>query len=331
MAITTTTVAAAPSAVVGPSGPARSVQWGAVILGALGATAISMVLLTFGAGLGLSAASAQPYAGASAKALAVISALYAAITMVAAFGAGGYVTGRMRLPATQELAEHEFRDGAHGFAVWALGIVIGGIVAISGVSGAVKTAVQATAAVGGAAAAGAASNPALGQAALSMTPTDYAIDRLMAPAPAAAPDAAGGAPAAGAPAAPAGTAGAANNVPSRADVTAPMTRAFAASLKSDQLDARDRTMLVQTVMQQTGLPQAEAEKRVDEAYTELKAAEQKARDAADKARKAALITAFAAAATLLLGCAAACAGAAAGAKHRAENTAVTFFGASRFW
>ena len=183
MAITTTTVAAAPAAVIGAAGPVRSVQWGAVILGALGATAISMVLLTFGAGLGLSAASAQPYAGASAKAIAVISALYAAITMVAAFGAGGYVTGRMRLPATQELAEHEFRDGAHGFAVWALGIVIGGVVAISGVSGAFKTAVQATAAVGGAAAAGAASNPALGQAALSMTPTDYAIDRLMAPAP----------------------------------------------------------------------------------------------------------------------------------------------------
>jgi len=323
MAITTTTVA--PAAVVGAAGPVRSVQWGAVILGALGATAISMVLLTFGAGLGLSAASAQPYAGASAKALAVISALYAAITMVAAFGAGGYVTGRMRLPATEELAEHEFRDGAHGFAVWALGIVIGGVIAISGVSGAFKTAVQATAAIGGATAAGAASNPALGQAALSMTPTDYAIDRLMAPAPTAAPAAAGAAPAAGAPAA-TSTTGA-----SRADVTGPMTRVFAASLKSGQLDARDRTMLVQTVMQQTGLPQAEAEKRVDDAYAELKAAEQKARDAADKARKAALITAFSAAATLLLGCAAACAGAAAGAKHRAENTAVTFFGSRRFW
>jgi hypothetical protein len=327
MAITTTTVAAAPADAIATVGPARSVQWGAVILGALGATAISMVLLTFGAGLGLSAASAQPYAGASAKALAVISALYAAITMVAAFGAGGYVTGRMRLPATQELAEHEFRDGAHGFAVWALGIVIGGVIAVSGVSGAVKTAVQATAAIGGATAAGAASNPALGQAALSMTPTDYAIDRLMAPAPAAAPAPAGTAPA-GTPEAPAA---AAPSGASRADVTATMTRVFAASLKSGQLDARDRTMLVQTVMQQTGLPQAEAEKRVDDAYTELKAAEQKARDAAEKARKAALITAFAAAATLLLGCAAACAGAAAGAKHRAENTAVTFFGSSRFW
>jgi len=325
MAITTTTVAAAPAAVIGAAGPVRSVQWGAVILGALGATAISMVLLTFGAGLGLSAASAQPYAGASAKALAVISALYAAITMVAAFGAGGYVTGRMRLPATEELAEHEFRDGAHGFAVWALGIVIGGVIAISGVSGAFKTAMQATAAIGGATAAGAASNPALGQAALSMTPTDYAIDRLMAPAPTAAPAAAGAAPAAGAPAA-TSTTGA-----SRADVTGPMTRVFAASLKSGQLDARDRTMLVQTVMQQTGLPQAEAEKRVDDAYAEFKAAEQKARDAAEKARKAALNTAFAAGATLLLGCAAACAGAAAGAKHRAENTAVTFFGSRRFW
>jgi hypothetical protein len=323
MAITTTTVAAAPSAIIGAAGSVRSVQWGAVILGALGATAISMVLLTFGAGLGLSAASAQPYAGASAKAIAVISALYAAITMVAAFGAGGYVTGRMRLPATQELAEHEFRDGAHGFAVWALGIVIGGVIAISGVSGAVKTAVQATAAIGGGAAAGAASNPALGQAALSMTPTDYAIDRLMAPAPAAAPAAAGAAPAAGAPAAPAtGATAAAPTGASRADVTGPMTRVFAASLKSGQLEARDRTMLVQTVMQQTGLPQAEAE---------LKAAEQKARDAAEKARKAALITAFAAAATLLLGCAAACAGATAGATHRAENTAVTFFGSRRFW
>lgn len=319
MAITTTTVAAAPAAVIGASAPVRSVQWGAIVLGALGATAISMVLLTFGAGLGLSAASAQPYAGASGKAIAVISALYVAITMVAAFGAGGYVTGRMRLPATQELAEHEFRDGAHGFAVWALGIVIGGIVAVSGISGAVKTAVQATAAVGGAAAAGAASNPALGQAALSMSPTDYAIDRLMAPAPIAA----GAAPAAGAPAA--------GSALTRADLAGPMTRVFAASLKSGQLEARDRTTLVQMVMQRTGLPQAEAEKRVDETYAELKAAEQKVRDAADAARKAALITAFAAAATLLLGCAAACVGATTGAKHRAENTEVMFFGSRRFW
>jgi uncharacterized membrane protein len=85
------------------------------------------------------------------------------------------------------------------------------------------------------------------------------------------------------------------------------------------------------VMQQTGLPQADAEKRVDEAFADLKTAEQKARDAAEKARKAALISAFAAAATLLIGCAAACAGAAAGAHHRRDSAVITLFGSRRFW
>ena len=110
-----------------------------------------------------------------------------------------------------------------------------------------------------------------------------------------------------------------------------MTRTFAAASKSGQLDPRDRATLVSMVMQQTGVPQAEAEKRVDDAYADLKTAEAKARDAAEKARKAALITAFALAATLLLGCAAACAGATSGAHHRRENLPVAFFGSRRFW
>jgi hypothetical protein len=144
---------------------------------------------------------------------------------------------------------------------------------------------------------------------ISMTPTDYAIDRLMAPAPSNASAA----------------------LSARTELSAPLTRTFAASLRTGQLEARDRTMLVQTVMQQTGLPQAEAERRVDDAYAELKANEQKARDAADHARKAALIAAFAAAATLLLGCAAACVGAASGARHRHERTPIMLFGSRRFW
>src|SRR5436190_12073722 len=198
----------APTAAVAVT-PARSVQWGPVILGALSASAISMVLLTFGAGIGLSATSPYPYAGASAKALAVISGLYAAITMVAAFAAGGYIAGRMRLPATEELAESDFRDGAHGFAVWALALVVGGTLAASGIAGAAKTLVQSGAAIAGDAAAGAASNPALGQ--ISTTPTDYAVDRIFAPA------AGGAAPAAPAPAA-------ATPARSRADMGAPVTR-----------------------------------------------------------------------------------------------------------
>jgi hypothetical protein len=312
MAVSAPVITPASAAVVASDTP-RSVQWGAIILGALGATAISMVLLTFGAGIGLSATSAHPYAGASPKALAVISALYAAVSIVAAFAAGGYITGRMRLPATEDdIAEADFRDGAHGFGVWALALVVGGAVAASGAAGAIKTAMQTTATV----ASGAAANPANQ---ISMNPTDYAVDRILAPAPVG-----GGTPATNPPA---GT----QATPSRADLAAPVNRIFAASIKSGQLDQRDRATLVAIVQQQTGLPQAEAEKRVDDAYTELKTAEQKVRDTAEAARKAALITAFGVAATLLLGCAAACAGAGAGAKHRHERIAVTWFGSRRFW
>src|SRR5204862_6495464 len=160
-------------------------------------------------------------------------------------------------------------------------VVRGALLAVSGVGGLVKTAVQTTTTV----AAGAVSNPAAGAAfnRLSTEPTDYAVDRLLAPAPMAA-----------------GTAAPAPDVNrvSRADLAAPIARIFAANLRNPQLDARDRATLVQMVVQRTGMPQADAEKRVDEAVADLKTAEQKARDAAEQARKAALIAAFAAAVIL---------------------------------
>jgi hypothetical protein len=307
MAVTTTPISTA--AVVPNATPFRYLEWGPVILGALGASAISIVLLTFGAALGLTAVSPYPWAGISAKGLAVLSATYAALVTVASFGAGGYLAGRLRTPwSAAPLDESHFRDGAHGFGVWALGIVLGGLLAASGVSGIVKTAVQTTTAVAAAGTAGAVANR------LSTEPTDYAVDRLLAPAPtpAAAP-------------APDG------NRPSRAELAAPIARIFAANLRNPQLDARDRTTLVQLVVQRTGMPQADAEKRVDEAFADLKTAEQKARDAAEHARKAALIAAFAAAAVLAVACAAACGGAALGARHRDENTVIVFFGSRRFW
>ena len=297
------------------------VQWGPVILGALGAAAISMVLLAFGAGIGLSAVSAQPYAGASAKALAVISAIYLIITTVASFAIGGYIAGRLRAPREAVIDERHFRDGAHGFGVWAVGILLGASIAAGGISTAGKAVGQATAAIVAGGTAGAASNPALGQA-LSATPTDYAVDRLLAPS---------SAPAAGGDNSQAPANQASATPQSRADLAAPLGRAFATALHTGQLDPRDRTMLVQIVMRQTGLSQADAEKRVDDAYAELKTAEQKARDTAEKARKVTLIAAFATAATLLLACAAAAGGAAAGGKHRDEQTVIRVFGTSRFW
>ncbi|HTG19253.1 MAG TPA: hypothetical protein VK681_04370 [Reyranella sp.] len=299
---------------------ARYLEWGPVILGALGATAISVVLLTFGAALGLSVVSPYPYAGISAKGLAVLTGTYVALVTVASFGAGGYLAGRLRAPWPKatgpEEAESHFRDGSYGFGVWALGVLLGSALAVSGVGGVLKAAVHSGATVAAAGTAGAAANPAAGAALnrLSMEPTDFAVDRVLAPAPG------GAAPA------PAGAAAA-----SRADLAAPIARSFAANIDNPQLNAADRTYLVQLVMQQTGMPQADAEKRVDTAFTDLKAAEQKARDAAERARKATLIAAFLAAATLAIGCAAACGAASLGGRHRDENTLVVFWGSRRFW
>ena len=323
----TATTAAVPAAIPVETAPLRYLDWGPVILGALGAAAMSIVLLAFGSALGLSVVSPYAYAGISAKGAAILAAVYLAIVMVASFAAGGYIAGRMRTPwRTTDEVEMHFRDGAHGFGVWSLGVLLGAALAASGVGAVVSAAGKATTAIAAAGTAGAASNPALGQ--LSLRPTDYAIDRLLAPAPTAAPAAATAPTMAATP----GAAPAAVPTPrSRADLEAPIARVFAAGLANPQLDARDRTYLARVVADQTGMSQADAEKRVDETYADLKAAEQKARDAAETARKTAIIAAFLAAATLAIGCAAACAGAGLGARHRDERTAVVFLGSTRFW
>ena len=322
----TATITTPATAVPVETVPFRYLDWGPVILGALGAAAMSVVLLAFGSALGLSVVSPYAYAGISAKGAAILAAVYLALVMVASFAAGGYIAGRMRSPwRTTDETESHFRDGAHGFGVWSIGVLLGAALAASGVGAVVSAAGKATTAIAAAGTAGAASNPALGQ--LSLKPTDYAIDRLLAPGPAgaAADPAATAAPAGGAPAP------AMQARRTRADLEGPMVRALAGSLTTPQLDARDRPYLARVVAEQTGMSQADAEKRVDETYADLKAAEQKARDAADAARKTAIIAAFLAAATLAIGCAAACAGAALGARHRDERTALSFLGSTRFW
>ena len=344
--------------------PARFsyLEWGPVIAGALGAAAISLVFFTFGSALGLSAVSPYPYAGLSLTTFLILAALFAALVQVGSFAAGGYLAGRMRTPWLKGVeSERQFRDGSHGFAVWAVGILIGACIALSGAGSALKTAVQTTATLsaGAVAGGGAAMGPAIADR-VSMQPSDIAIDILLRPAPGqmvARPAATAPAPAV-APAAP--TAATAQPEAStttdpkpaapavggsmmaesmrmemrrapRGELQAPLTRVFTANLASGTLAPADRTYLAEVVARQTGLPQAEAEKRVDEAYAAARDAEAKARAAADKARKMSAIAAFLAAATLLIACAAACAGAALGGRHRDEAVPARMFGARRFW
>jgi hypothetical protein len=346
-------------AAVQPHLPGHYLSWGAIIAGALCAAAISFVLFTFGSAIGLSAISPWPTTGLSPTAALVIAALWAAIVQVVGFASGGYVAGRVRNSWGGVVAhERRFRDGMHGLIVWAVGLLVGAAFVASAAGGLIRTGAQATATlaagtIGGLAAGPMARGPMMADAPRGATPADYAFDYLLRPStaaavpPAGAPAQAATPPAAATPAenAPAQISPPAAAVGSGAGQAQPMiwrlsnaqelqpsvVRVFADGLQAGTLPARDRTYLASLVSMRTGLSQAEAEKRVDEAFQEAKEAEVKARAAADKARKASLIAAFLAAATLAIGCAAACAGATAGGRHRDEQTEIRLFGSKYFW
>jgi hypothetical protein len=104
------------------------IHWTAIIAGALTAAAVSFILYTFAAGLGLAVASPTPSWRDGSFALGVLSGLYILFATVASFGFGGYVTGLLRSP-WNGADEHEFRDGVHGLLMWALALAIGAFLA----------------------------------------------------------------------------------------------------------------------------------------------------------------------------------------------------------
>jgi hypothetical protein len=299
--------------------PGHYLSWGAIIAGALCAAAISLVLFAFGSAIGLSAVSPWPHVGLPPTVALIIVALWTAIVQVVAFAAGGYVAGRVRNSWGSAVTTHErrFRDGMHGLMVWAVGLLVGAAFAVSAAGSLLRTGVQATATVtAGTVGAATAASAIGGQrgATPAATPGDIAFDFLMRPAPA---------PAAGAPPPAAAT--------SAQDLKPSIVRIFADGLQAGSLPPADRAYLASLVAMRSGLSQADAEKRVDDAFQQAKDAEAKARAVADKARKASVLAAFLAAATLAIACAAACAGAAAGGRHRDEQTEVRLFGTRRFW
>jgi hypothetical protein len=130
---------------------AQYVDWGAIIAGGFVAVAISSLFLTFGSAIGLSMTSFQNGKSASLTALVVAGALWLLWVQVSSFVAGGYVAGRLRRrigDATPH--EVEIRDGSHGLIVWAVGVVLASVLAISGLSGAA-----------------------------SVNPTDYYVDKML--------------------------------------------------------------------------------------------------------------------------------------------------------
>lgn len=294
-------------------GPA--VSWGAILAGALSAAALSFVLLAVGAAFGLSVTSPWDFtggdAGETAAAVGIGTAIFLIVVHAITSGVGGYLAGRLRSKLIGLRGDETyFRDTAHGLVVWA----------VSALTTILMIACLAFATARGGVALGAASLNAAGQAAGAAAPAlldetgqdsfGYFIDMLFRPT-------------AGAPA-PTGNQGTGTEGQAQTGgaATAPMAlpeprseadvrmereeigRIVRVALDGE-ISAEDRTYVAQIVAQESGVPQAEAEQRVDQMIERAKAAQaeavETAKQAADAARQAGMYTALWAAVAMLAG------------------------------
>jgi len=265
------------------------VDWPAIIGGIVFASAISILFITFGSAIGLNFLDFNAREGASPILVGIAAASWFLWVQVSSFMAGGYLTGRLRrrhFDATED--ESDVRDGAHGLLVWAGAMIVGAVLAVSGIGAAAN-------AVGGAVATAtvSASNAAEG-AVDAIDPNAYFIDTLFR----------------------------GNTAPDAEGSRAEAGRIFAqAALGDGTLAAEDRTYLANVVAANTGLTPEEAQARVDQVAASVEQARQDAIEAARIARNTAIIAAFLLAASSLAAAIGAYWAAQKGGNHRDKESA----------
>ena len=252
------------------------VAWAAILAGAAGTVALSLIFVVLGTGLGLSAVSPWAHHGAHAATIGASAILWLAFTQIAAAAVGGYVAGRLR---TRWDGVHTdqvyFRDTAHGFLAWALATFATAALLVSTIGGLIHGGAEAGALAGGVAAATVTAGSGHDRA----DPAAYTVDSLfrVEPSTAAAPVAA-----------PAVPAGPDPGLRPEAD------RIFINSRRAGGMPATESRYIGQLIVQRSGLSQAAAGERVNSAFTQLQSGSQNAeasvRAAGDSARKAGAYT-----------------------------------------
>lgn len=267
--------------------PHHLVDWGAVVAGAALASALSIVLITFGAAIGLSFTSPWTSGRETVKWVASLAVFFLVAQQIGCAIAGGYIAGRLRSRwSGSDSAESEFRDGVHGGLVWAVSVLVSAIVVASAASAVARTAADVAA-----------------RAAPNASTLEYYVDTMLRDA-----GAARAAPA-GAAATPAAPPAAPITAESRAEVVRVVGRAMTAGALSDA----DRSYLGTVVSRRYGVPAADAEKRVADTFAE---AQRAIKEAADTARKSAILTGLVTAVGLLVSLAAAWWAGQRGGDHR---------------
>jgi hypothetical protein len=216
------------------------VSWPAVIGGAFVSASLALILLALGTGLGFSAVSPWSNLGASASAIGTGAVVWLILTQILASAMGGYLAGRLRTKWTNiHTDEVYFRDTAHGFLVWAVGIVI-------------TASLLTTAAASFAGAAAQRSATPTSDSEGLVNPNAYFVDILLR-TNSSTPDR--------------------NDIAERGEVS----RIVAHDLRQGAIPSSDGVYLSQVVSARTGLNQSDAEKRVSDVFAAAQQSEESAR------------------------------------------------------
>jgi hypothetical protein len=274
-------------------------SWSAIIAGAFVAASVSLVLFALGSGLGFAAISPWPGHGVSATTFAVTTAIWLIVMQWVSSGFGGYITGRLR---TRWLGTHThevfFRDTAHGLVTWAVATVLVAATLATSLFSAIGGGAHALSGVASGAATAAAQGPMAsspGQMPGASPAAAYGVDKLFRTAD----------PAVG---------GQGSSDP-RAEAGHIVANAWSTGTVPDA----DRSYLAQLVAARTGLPPADAQRRVDDFIASALDAETKVKADADAARKAAAKAAIYTALSMLVGAFIASVSAALGGRLRDEH------------
>ena len=268
---------------LGNESSSSPVSWAAIFAGAFAALSLAVVLVSLGTGLGLTTISAWPNSGASVTTFTITAGIGLIVVQWLSAAFGGFITGRLRTKWV-DLHTHEvfFRDTAHGFLSWALTTIVGTVLLAAATSSIVGGGVRAASTMAGGAA-----------QAVTSGVSGYAVDSLF-------------------------RSDHVDASTSNQDVAAQATRILANGVRNGDVPPGDRSYLAQLVAAKTGIPQADAQKRVDDTIATTKEAETKARQAADAARKASATFAIFTALSLMIGAFVASAAAAFGGSVRDE-------------
>jgi hypothetical protein len=219
-------VRAAPLAETAVSYPVSYVDWGAIVAGAVAAAALAFVLHSFGVAVGLAVSSTAPTWRDASFALVALSGLYLVLVAIVAYGAGGYVVGRLRARLSAGPPDGiDFRDGVHGAAAWALATLFTALIAFGGTQALTRVAAPSSGPTG-------ASTSVAGENLIA-----YDLDRLFR-----------------------GTRSDVNMEYTRAEAA----RILLTASSHRGMLPEDRTELIRLVAARTGLGQPEAERRVND-------------------------------------------------------------------